>query len=211
MRQPALIFDFGNVVAFFDYLRACDRFGARLGVSGSALRTQLLDQGFAQILGQFESGRITADQFARDVMARAGLSLAYDEFVRDWEDIFWLNEPVARLIDALKSRGYTLVLGSNTNILHATHFRRRFAPTLGKFDHLVLSYEVGHIKPEAGFYSACVAAAGLPAAGCIFVDDVAGYVEGARTAGLAAVQYVDTPELIAALRRLGVEIPRDAH
>jgi len=208
MRQHALIFDFGNVVAFFDYLRACERIGFRLGVTGPVLRQRLMDQGFAQILSQFESGRMKPDRFAAEVMARSGLTLPFEEFVRDWADIFWLNEPVARLIDFLKSRGYTLILGSNTNVLHATHFRRRFAATLDQFDDLILSHEVGYLKPERGFYAACVAATTFPAASCVFVDDVEENVEGARQAGLIAVQYVDTPRLIADLRRLGVEIPR---
>ncbi|MFI5457181.1 MAG: HAD family hydrolase [Isosphaerales bacterium] len=208
-REHALIFDFGNVIGFFDYLRACERFGARLGVTGPVLRQRVLDNGFAQILSQFESGKITPDGFAREVMARAGLSLPYEEFVRDWEDIFWLNEPVARLIDLLKSRGYTLILGSNTNVLHATFYRRQFAATLDQFNELVFSHEVGYLKPERGFYAACVAAAGFPAASCVFVDDIEENVEGARRAGLTAVRYIDTPGLIADLRRLGVEVPQD--
>jgi putative hydrolase of the HAD superfamily len=209
LREHALIFDFGNVVAFFDYLRACERFGARLGIAGPALRDRLLAQGFVPILGEFESGRMTSDQFAREIMARAGLSVSYDEFVRDWQDIFWLNEPVARLIEALKSRDYTLILGSNTNVLHSAHFRRQFAATLDQFTQLVLSHEVGCLKPEPGFYSACVAASGLSAASCIFVDDAAENVEGARSAGLMAVQYVDPPGLLAELRRLGVQVSPD--
>jgi putative hydrolase of the HAD superfamily len=209
MREPALIFDFGNVVAFFDYLRACERFGARLGVAGPAFLQRLRDDGFAQILRRFESGGMTPDRFAQDMMARFGLTLTYDQFVRDWEDIFWLNESVARLIDLLKARGYTLILGSNTNVLHATHFRRRFAATLDQFDHLVFSHEVGSMKPQASFYSACVTAAGCPAASCVFVDDMPENVAGARLAGLTAIQYVDTPRLIAELRTIGVELPAD--
>ncbi len=30
MREPAVIFDFGNVVGFFDYLKACERLGPGL-------------------------------------------------------------------------------------------------------------------------------------------------------------------------------------
>jgi len=206
MRQHALIFDFGNVVGFFDYLRACERFGARLGVAGPVFRERLEDQGFAQVLSRFEHGGMTPDEFAREVMARSGLSLPYEEFVRDWVDIFWLNEPVARLIDLLKSSGYTLILGSNTNVLHATYYRRRFAATLDQFNDLVFSHEVGHVKPDSRFYAACVAAAGFPAASCVFVDDMEENVAGARNAGLTAVRYMDTPTLIADLRRLGVEV-----
>ena len=207
MRQHALIFDFGNVIAFFDYDRACERLGGRLGVTGAVLRERLLDQGFHEILKLFECGLMAPHRFADEVTARAGLTLPYEEFVRDWTDIFWLNEPVARLTVLLKSGGYTLVLGSNTNSLHATHYRRQFAATLDQFDGFVLSHEVGCLKPDPGFYAACVVAAKLPAASCVFVDDVEENVEGARQAGLIALHYVNTPQLIADLRRVGVAVP----
>ena len=187
MREPALIFDFGNVVAFFDYLKACERLGPKLGLTAEAFRRRIVERGFAELLGQFESGKIGPEEFAEEVMVLSGLRLPYHEFVDAWQDIFWLNEPVARLIERLKSAGYPLLLGSNTNILHSTHFRRQFASTLDLFDHLVLSHEVGHIKPSPEFYQACVAAAGLPAASCIFVDDLPENVDGARKAGLIGV------------------------
>jgi glucose-1-phosphatase len=207
MREPVLIFDFGNVIAFFDYLKACERLGARMGVSGQVFRQRIMDGGFAGLLVQFESGRITPEEFATAMTAISGLELPYLEFVEAWKDIFWLNEPVARLIEVLKPRGYTLLLGSNTNVLHAAQFRRQFAGTIDLFDHLILSHDVGCLKPDVRFYSAGVAAAGVPAASCVFIDDLEENVEGARKAGLTGLQYVDTPGLIAGLRRLGVEIP----
>jgi HAD superfamily hydrolase (TIGR01509 family) len=205
MREHALIFDFGNVVAFFDYGKACERLGARIGVSGAMFRQRILDGGFPGLLAQFESGRMVPEEFAKAMNAISGLDISYPEFVEAWQDIFWLNEPVAGLIEVLKSRGYTLLLGSNTNVLHAAHFRRQFARTIDLFDHLILSYEVGCLKPDARFYRAGVAAAGLPAASCLFIDDLEENVEGAGEAGLTGLLYVDTPGLIAELRRLGVE------
>ena len=139
-------------------------------------------------------------------MSLADLNLPYDEFVEAWQDIFWLNEPIARLIGLLDAAGYTLLLGSNTNVLHSTYFRREFASTLDRFDKLVLSHEVGHMKPAGEFYAACVAAAGLPAASCLFVDDLFENVDGARRAGLVGLHYVDTPSLITAMGRLGVDV-----
>jgi glucose-1-phosphatase len=204
MREPALIFDFGNVVAFFDYTKACERIGQKFGLTGEAFRRRIVERGFTQLLGRFESGKIGPEEFADEVMNLAGLRFPYDEFVRAWQDIFWLNEPVARLIELLKSAGYTLLLGSNTNILHFNHYRRQFASTLALLDHLVLSHEVGHIKPSPQFYHACVAATGLPAGSCIFVDDLPENVDGARKAGLIGVHFIDTSALITDLTRLGV-------
>jgi glucose-1-phosphatase len=205
MHKPAVIFDFGNVVAFFDYLKICERLGPRLGLTAEAFRERLVERGFAQLLGRFESGRIGPEAFAEEMTVLSGLSLPYREFVDAWQDIFWLNEPVARLIERLDSQGYTLLLGSNTNVLHSTYFRREFAATLDRFDHLVLSHQVGHIKPSAEFYQACVAAARVTAASCVFVDDLPENVEGARKLGLVGLLYVDAPALITDLARLGVK------
>lgn len=207
MREPTLIFDFGNVVCHFDYLIACGRLGARLGIPAEEFRQRMLSQGFAVLLSRFESGRMTAGEFAHEVTARCGLTVSDDEFQEAWQDIFWLNDSVAALVERLQSRGYPLLLGSNTNIVHASYFRRRFALTMDRFDHLVLSYEVGCMKPEAAFYEACVAAAGVPAGACVFIDDLRENVDGAASAGLVGVQYVDTPRLIAELGRLGVDVP----
>jgi glucose-1-phosphatase len=207
MREPVLIFDFGNVVGFFDYLRACERFAGGLGMTGPDFRDLLAERGFARLLAEFESGRIAPEAFAASLMDLAGIRLSYGEFVRAWEDIFWPNESVSRLIAFLKSSGYAIYLGSNTNLLHATHYRRQFAETLDLFDGFILSYEVGHLKPAREFFEACVKATGVTAASCVFIDDLAENVDGARRAGLTAVHYVDTPTLIADLRRAGFEVP----
>jgi putative hydrolase of the HAD superfamily len=135
--------------------------------------------------------------------------MSFEEFTDGWCDIFTLNEPVARLIAALKRQGYTLVLGSNTNILHSCFYRQRFQETLGQFDRVILSHEVGEVKPDRAFFTACIDAVGAPAASCIFIDDALVNVAGARAAGLKAVHYRDTPALLDELRRLGVEIPAD--
>jgi glucose-1-phosphatase len=209
MLLPVLIFDFGNVVAYFDYGRFYDRLGARLGRSGDFVRTQLRERGFARLHAPFESGLITPAAFAESVTAGLGISLPFEEFVRDFEDIFWLNEPVARLIASLDSRGYTLILGSNTNALHAPFYRRRFAATLDRFDALVLSHELGCMKPDVRFYEACARAAGVSPDSCVFIDDMAENVAGAEAAGLEGLHYLDTAGLAARLGELGVEIGAD--
>jgi putative hydrolase of the HAD superfamily len=177
-----------------------------LGLSGEALLEQVRAAGFTPLLQRFESGRMTAEAFGEEFCALVGLSLTHQEFVEAWSDIFWLNESVAALIADLKGQGYTLILGSNTNDLHAAQFRRQFAAPLAHFDRLVLSHEVGHIKPSSAFYLACAEAAGAAPGECVFIDDLPENVEGARLAGLTALLYRDTATLRAELGQLGVEV-----
>ncbi len=206
MRRPALIFDFGNVVAHFDYLKAASSLGARLGLSGEELMTRLRPLGFSELLKRYEAGLMTAEGFSRDVSKLVDLEVSHDEFAEAWGGIFTANPTIAPLIARLKRAGYTLVLGSNTNDIHAARFRRDFAETLGYFDRLVLSYEVGHIKPSSAFYLACSEASGADPADCVFIDDLLENVEGARSAGLVGVLYRDTDGLVADLAGLGVVV-----
>ena len=205
-RSPALIFDFGNVVAHFDYREACARLSRPLGLSGEELLERVRGLGFSPLVQEYESGKISAEAFSRGFCSLVGLEITHDEFAQAWADIFRLNEPIAEVVADLKRRGYTLVLGSNTNDLHAAQFRRQFAATLAHFDRLILSYEIGHIKPSAAFYHACAEAAGAPPAECVFIDDLPENVAGARAAGMEGVVFRDVPSLLEALRGLGVEV-----
>ncbi len=207
MRLPALIFDFGNVIGFFDHMKVYEKFAPRLGMDGTQLAGVLVKRGFIDLLVEFECGRIGPRAFAKQTMAMSGLQVPYDEFVQAWNDIFWLNESLAGLIPWFKSRGYTLVLGSDTNILHSEHYRRQFAATLDHFDRLVFSHDVGAMKPAVEFYRACALAAGVPAASCVFVDDLIENIEAARQAGMSGHVYKGTPALTAALGRLAIEVP----
>lgn len=204
MNRPALIFDFGNVLAHFDYRRAASRLGEPLGLSGDALLDRLRPLGFNHLVRQYECGKLSDAQFAERCCALAGLRIPFAEFAAAWSDIFWLNEPVAELVRSLKTGGYVLVLGSNTNALHATHFRRQFAETLAHFDKLVLSYEVGAVKPAAEFYLACARAADVSVERCVFIDDLPENVVGARAAGLRAVHYQNPQSLRSELAAHGI-------
>ncbi len=207
-RTPAIIFDFGNVLASFDYARAGERLGTHLGLSGEDFLQRAREAGLPALLRDYESGRFDSDTFARSACDLVGLEIPIEEFSAAWADIFTLNPAVAELAAELKRRGYTLVLGSNTNEIHASHFRREFAEALAPFDALVLSHEVGHIKPSPEFYLTCARAANTEAKDCVFIDDLPENVEGARAAGLLGIIFFNVPALRDALLELGVEIGR---
>ena len=190
MRHPALIFDFGNVVAHFDYARACEALGRPHDLPGPELLRRAREAGLDPLVKRYESGGMDARAFSAAVCGLVGLEdVGHEQFADAWADIFTLNEPVAELIAVLARSGDILVLGSNTNDLHAAHFRRQFAATLAHFRRLVLSFEVGHLKPSPAFYLACAEAAGRPPGECVFIDDLPENVEGALAAGLRGLVY----------------------
>ncbi len=205
-RRPALIFDFGNVIAFFDYRIACGRLGQPLGLSGAEFLELARERGLTHVLERYEVGDHSSEEFYQVVRELMNLAISYDTFAKAWGDIFCLNGPVADIVRELKILGYPLILGSNTNPIHANHFREQFADTFSSFDYLVLSHEIRHIKPSKDFYLACAKAAGTRAEDCVFIDDMAENVAGARNAGLNAIQYLKPTQLIDDLRMLGIEL-----
>jgi len=57
-------------------------------------------------------------------------------------------------------------------------------------DALVLSCEVGAVKPQAEIFSCALERVGVAAAAALFVDDQPGYCAGALAAGIASAQIV---------------------
>ena len=205
VNQPAIIFDFGNVIAYFDFEKATTRLGAQLGLSGEELLDRLGAAGFREVLQRYERGELSSTAFSREISNLISLKITHDEFAAAWGAIFTANESIIPVVESLKRQGFRLILGSNTNHLHAVKFRDQFASTLAHFDHLVLSYEVRQIKPHRDFYLACAAAAERPPADCVFIDDLAENIAGAQGAGLIGVLYESTPQLISDLAQLGVQ------
>jgi putative hydrolase of the HAD superfamily len=100
---------------------------------------------------------------------------AFGKTVRPYDDAL----PTIR---ELRARGYSLALVSNCS--HAT---RGIVDDLGfdeLFDAVVLSFELGVRKPDAGIYRAALTALETAPADALFVDDQTAYCDGARALGI---------------------------
>ena len=64
------------------------------------------------------------------------------------------------------------------------------------FDELILSHEVGSVKPETEIYKAVEKASGFSPAEHFYVDDIQEYVNAAIKLGWDAVQFVDYQRLL---------------
>jgi putative hydrolase of the HAD superfamily len=182
----ALIFDLGNVIVKFDQQTMRSVFVVE-GSDREYLPTTA-NNNWPQAV-EYECGRMTTAEFRQHVGELIGRSLTVEEFDLAWEPVFRLNEPLAQMIPALKEK-YPLVLLSNTNDSHWRWIRTAFAGTLRYFDYFMLSFELKRMKPDREVFIKAAAATGQRPEHCLFVDDIQPYVEGARAAGLQAVQYV---------------------
>jgi putative hydrolase of the HAD superfamily len=202
MAITTIVFDFGNVIGFFDHCRGARRLAEQTGVPAETFLSLLRD---ARLEDTYESGRLSSAEFLEHVRQVTGVSCPDEVLGTAYNDIFWPNEDVCALVPRLRP-AYRLLLGSNTTELHAQRFRRKFAETLQHFEHLVLSFEIGVRKPHGAFFEHCCRRAGTPPAECVFIDDLAANVAGARACGWHGIVYRDVADLCSRLAELGVTI-----
>lgn len=82
-------------------------------------------------------------------------------------------------------------------------------PRLGTiFRDIVVSGQVGMLKPEAGIYELLLQRNGLSAAECLFIDNSAENVQGAAAVGMKAIRFTNADDLSDRLVRLGLLGPR---
>ena len=202
MSITTIVFDFGNVLGFFSHRRAAEQLAVYSPFSAEdILNHYLLDP---KLEDEFESGRMSLATFRGLVRQRCHVTCSDEQLDLAIADMFTPNEEVCSLIPQLKPR-HRLVLLSNTNELHAMHFRRQFAETLAHFDDVVLSYEVGFRKPSPDIYAHCCKVGGCSPAQCLFIDDLPANIEAARACGWQGIVYHQGLDLRRELRKHGIE------
>lgn len=204
----AIIFDFGNVIGFFDHRLGTARMARLLGDSVDEEQVYRLYYG-TDLEDRHERGLISSDEVLRQ-FKRHFHSPHVDEqaLAQAFGEIFWPNPAVIDVIRRLPPH-LRLVLGSNTNELHYRWFGPMFADVFERFAHLVLSFEIGCRKPEAKFYQECLAACGCSPNEALFLDDRPENVEGAKALGIRAVRYDPSLDLAALLEeQAGVSLSR---
>jgi putative hydrolase of the HAD superfamily len=197
-----IVFDFGNVLGFFDYGLTTERLIPHSRLSADDIRRFIYG---GELEDAYESGRISSAEFLRRVRDGCGLTCPDEVLIPAFADMFWPNEAVCALVPRLRPR-YRVLLGSNTNELHARHFLQQFADTMRHFDGLVLSHEVGARKPRPEFFRHAQRLAGCAAEECLFIDDLPANVAGARALGWQGIVYSRGTDLPTQLAKAGVSL-----
>jgi FMN phosphatase YigB (HAD superfamily) len=198
-----ILFDFGNVVAFFDHQRAIRQLLAYTDQTAEDL-TRILY--YDHLETQYECGQLTTQEVFNAVCKLGHLRCNLDVFVRMFCDIFWPNPPVADLIPRLAAQGYRLVLASNTNEAHYAHYRQVFADILKHFSAIVVSHEAGARKPNEGFFLHAQKFVQCEPNECLFIDDLADNTLAAQAFGWNTVQYVNFDTLMVAFAEHGIRV-----
>jgi putative hydrolase of the HAD superfamily len=149
-----------------------------------------------------ETGQISADQFAIEVVRDLGLSLSPEAFLGEFAG--WLTAPLPRafeLVDRIPL-GYQVAALSNMSAFHWNQIHAMGLPA--RFDAIYLSHEIGCLKPAPEAFQAALDGMALPSGEVLFLDDGAANVQAARTLGMEAHLVRGPAEAEAVLQAYGV-------
>lgn len=103
-----------------------------------------------------------------------------------------LNEPLVNYIKRLRQAGYRTGILSNFGN-EARPLWTEVHPFIQYFDGIVISCEVGLMKPDPKIYHLAADSLGVAVDEALFIDDFIENVEGARQVGMQALHYTDPP------------------
>lgn len=144
------------------------------------------DKEFIQdLLDQTNRGLITTEEFRKRICKQLGITVDdYQIAVKSSEKI---NYELLDYIKSLRPKYKTAIL---SNVNKGGLERRIDRQTLDEyFDVIVVSGDVGYIKPEPEIYQLTADKLGVSLKECVFIDDREGYVKAAEAAGMQAIQY----------------------
>jgi HAD superfamily hydrolase (TIGR01509 family) len=198
-KKRAIIFDFGNVIAFFDYSRVFTNFAkfSKDALTAESAREKLFN---GNLLEKFEVGKLSELDFIKAVRQRLNLEhLSEKQIIDIWTDLFTPNEEMIEAIQHIPA-DIVLILGSTTNPIHFEYYRQEFSEVLSRFKAFVTSFKVGALKPSPIFYKRCLAESGCQPSECLYIDDIPEYVEAAAKLGIEGIIYNKNADIDTQLR-----------
>ncbi len=194
----AVLLDLGNVLVFHVYARLFTLLGARAGLTGPEVGQRLTGAGWTAA----NRGLLDAEAIRQDVCRGLGVDIPMAEFAPLWSSHFTLHQEVLPRVEGLVGR-VKLGLVSNTNALHVAYLRP-LLPVLQRFDAVVMSCEVGHVKPEPDIFRLALERVGCAPGEAAFFDDLPEFVDAAHALGMHGRLFTTADAFNAQLKELGL-------
>lgn len=193
----AIVFDYGNVLLTWNPRNIYNRYFPNdpEGMEHFFQEVDFMDWNALQ-----DKGRSFKDGVA-DISARypqyAHLFQAYHDH---WKDS--IGEPLwdtVKIMERLKQKGYPLYGLSNWSVETFPYVRKKY-DFFDLLDDMVISGEVGHVKPKPEIYHILLRKIGKPADECLFIDDSLPNIQQAQELGFDAIRFESPEQLESALQ-----------
>ena len=186
-----IVFDVGKVLVYFEPEWIMNKLGFDEETKAVLRKTMFEDP----LWNEVDRGVMTTDEL---VTAFAKNAPAYEKEIRETYlhvgDSIELLPHAVEWTASLKERGYHLYIISNYGeyTLEQTKDKMDF---LQYMDGAIFSYQYQIIKPDARIYEQLLKNYDLQAKECVFIDDKAENVEGAKAVGYQGVVFTTYEEV----------------
>jgi len=159
-----------------------------------------------QLVARYDTGRVTFEQFRREIERRLGRTIPPDHFDASWNSLFrGVVAGMERLLSELRKH-VRLVALSNTNTRHAQMWSALYAEVLGNFERIFTSCEMGLVKPQPETFKRVLEYLQVPAERTVHIDDRQVHVDGARAVGMRAFVATSADQVADQLRGMGLPL-----
>ncbi len=146
----------------------------------------------------YETGAISTDRYIHQ-LNQATQIFDFENLCALWKHGFAPIPGTINLLPQLARKNHLYLL-SNTNKIHFTAIQKAF-DIFKDFEHLFLSYEMGHRKPDPVIYKKALATVNAAPENSFFVDDLQENIATAAKLGITAHQYKNARSLQQFLNR----------
>lgn len=187
--MKAVLFDLGRVLVHYDHEQTLQTVATWANGDLAALHTLM-----AEISAPLGKGELDAEELYALFVDKLGLTADFATFIDAFAAGIARDEEALAYAVALQQRTDTTVaVISNTNDAHV-RWLDQHVPELMAFDLVMMSNEVGALKPSPVIYELALELLSLLPTQAIFVDDLATNVEAAIALGMAGIVHHDWAE-----------------
>jgi epoxide hydrolase-like predicted phosphatase len=196
MRVQAVFVDFGGVLMRTEDNGPRSRQAERLGMTSRDLEKLVFesDSSLKASTGEIrEEAHWQAVSKALGVRREQGEEIIAEFFSGDrW------NMPLLDFLRSLRPGRKVGLISNAWSGLRAIITAQKFDDV---FDEMIISAEVGMVKPAPGIYSLALKKLGVLPAEAVFLDDVLVNVEAARTLGMSGIQFTQPEKTLEELKQ----------
>ncbi len=195
----AVIFDYGGVLMRTESQAPREQLASRLGLSVAALNHLVFEGEDSQLV---QLGRMAPDERWEHIVQQLGLQ-SIEEALTVRREMFagdMLDKELVAYIRSLRGRFKTALLSNATVRLVST--LRDDLQIEDCFDVIVISAQVGLMKPDPAIYRLTLDHLGVTPAQAVFIDDMPENVAAAMALGMHAIRFTSREALLKDLQPL---------
>ena len=197
-----IVFDLGGVIVNVNFNSTLGMLFDNSGKLNAALPNY---SSIPNLMQEYETGKIGAPAFHERLVDHLGVDLSFDDFITSSNEAIEPGEDGIESIVRSLGEEYRLAILSNTNPIHFGHIKKKYA-VIELFEHIILSYEIGVMKPAALAYEKLIAATSKSPLKHLFIDDRIENITAAQEIGIDGIHYRSVDNLRRELKKRNIKL-----